>query len=1602
MSFDYKNPTSSTVVFGPTSVTRDNVIGTDFSVEGVGGYMEVFNLTDLDWTIPTGITSGTIYYSGNSIPISFNYNSSLSLPNQVYVNDDQISSGRRRLGMMVYVYETDTLYQYHISNYETLWNDAETAGSIINIGTGYFIQDDTVDGAALLNSWTASTIEGVSGYTSTTARWRIFSGGTGGGAVTSVTAGFGLSGNTTVGAITLVNTAPDQTVTITGGTNIEITGSYPDFGVNFTGSTSGSSVNIYNSDGTLTGDRIVNLSSYTLNFSSSTNPNTLVMSGGNIGIGTSSPNSKLDVSGWINSSSGISINGASWTSGTPASGGKITFVSGTTLKYSPESGAGFSHSFFTNGFSRLFINDTGVGIGTTSPSYKLDVNGTGRFVNDLYADTNLIVNNYVAIDTTSTTNPNTLGIWRRKGNGYGTFFQEDEQGGSKDKWAFIQRTGYGGTRQWFNANSSIVNINYGWQTPNSTNYQGSTLLIDPVINITGQTGTIVRGIYYNPTLSALTGTTHVAFENTTGDVLLGTNSGNLGVGTSSPSNKLHVSATTDPARFVGVQSSTDTDLLTIDGTGVVHKRTMSSITAATNNIYTIDGTLTSTRTVTQAGLQLNFSGGTMFINEKLQQGVNVFANGTASHAEGRNNIANGNYSHAEGFSSTTTNQYSHAEGRQTTTSADYSHAEGYLTNTLGSSSHAEGRQTTTVGLASHTEGYQTTAFTQYSHAEGRQTQTNSDYAHAEGYSTQTTGIYAHAEGYDTNANGDSSHSEGRQTTSVGSYSHAEGYLTTGGTIYSHAEGKLTRTAGSHSHAEGEETVTNGSGSHAEGFQTTATGSHSHSEGNDTTSIGVSSHAEGNATTSTGNYSHAEGDNTNSIGISSHAEGSGTVTNANYSHAEGRGSYTNTTANYSHSEGHDSVTTGLYSHAEGSETNANGEGAHSEGYATTATGDFSHSEGHNTFAIGEYSSAEGEYSVANGLASKAIGQGTQTDGDYQFAFGKYNITGNTTSLGIIGNGLSNSSRSNLVTFNQNDVSIFGDLYVSNNTTTNGLNANTISATTYTNLPGSSPSNCLNTLYVSNISGCSPVTILTPLNISEVLSVTGNTNLQELTATTISATTYNNLPNTLYAGNGSLSGNRIVNLSSYTLNFSSSTNPNTLSMSGGNVGIGTSSPQVKLDVSGDIRITSGLTATTISSNSISSSASASTINLTNTTQQQIRFFSGGTGAPTLTNYSAGAKIILSDSISSIGSAPAIGVSTGAIWYGTDLPGDSHDWYGGSTRLMNLSSSLGLRLFGLGGPTTTAMVISGTSALGSKGGTGYMDFLQVTNNWSAATNPNKWFRVNITGGLEILRSDYGAAILTLSDSGIMAVGGGNLATTSNSDGVTNYLSFGNNNTQIYDDGNTHIHSRGANQVMWINTNGGGINIGTQSPVAGGSIASSVNLAVGTVTGYFNINTGRTFTDGRAYGFLSTGGAGTYPGGSQSVTVSLYATNRIWGQEIDAFSDERMKDIQGEVTLDEGLKLVNNLKPIKYTWKNGEDKGLKVGYSAQQVSKAGFDHLIALMPREGLKETIDDDGFVSPKDTQFSMNYDQVTPYHGVVLKHLLDKIEQLEKEIKELKNT
>ena len=173
MSFIYKNPVSGTQLTGSNSVGREKVFGTNFSVLQIGGYMEVYTLNDLIYTIPAGET-GKIEYTGNTIPVNYTKRTLAFLPDSLTLNSDNISSGRRRLGMLVYVHETQTTYQYTMPNFEDLWNAA--SGSTTESSFGTTISTSTTGGEDFIDAWLDSSIEGVSGVTRNEARWRVFYG----------------------------------------------------------------------------------------------------------------------------------------------------------------------------------------------------------------------------------------------------------------------------------------------------------------------------------------------------------------------------------------------------------------------------------------------------------------------------------------------------------------------------------------------------------------------------------------------------------------------------------------------------------------------------------------------------------------------------------------------------------------------------------------------------------------------------------------------------------------------------------------------------------------------------------------------------------------------------------------------------------------------------------------------------------------------------------------------------------------------------------------------------------------------------------------------------------------------------------------------------------------------------------------------------------------------------------------------------------------------------------------------------------------------------------------------------------------------------------
>jgi hypothetical protein len=184
MSVPYKNPISSVQVSTPLSVSRTSVFGTNFSNLNVGGYMEVYNLSDLSLTLTATSYPSLIQLSANTIPIRYTKgNGTFLSPDYLTLNSDNISSGRRRLGMMVYVHETDAVYQYVIPNYDTLWNNLSGLTGFSSVTYSDYttvINSRSSAGQAFLSGWTSSNIEGVSGFTSTNSNWRVFQIGGGG------------------------------------------------------------------------------------------------------------------------------------------------------------------------------------------------------------------------------------------------------------------------------------------------------------------------------------------------------------------------------------------------------------------------------------------------------------------------------------------------------------------------------------------------------------------------------------------------------------------------------------------------------------------------------------------------------------------------------------------------------------------------------------------------------------------------------------------------------------------------------------------------------------------------------------------------------------------------------------------------------------------------------------------------------------------------------------------------------------------------------------------------------------------------------------------------------------------------------------------------------------------------------------------------------------------------------------------------------------------------------------------------------------------------------------------------------------------------------
>jgi hypothetical protein len=190
-------------------------------------------------------------------------------------------------------------------------------------------------------------------------------------------------------------------------------------------------------------------------------------------------------------------------------------------------------------------------VGTTTDSgYKLDVNGTARIQGNLTVSSGnqLRLNDStnantatISYSSTGQQGPGVVSAWG--GNGVfgwnNSVFNLLHAGTGNDVILLNRSVLSAGTT----SGNALWLTGYGSFAPTTGTNSFNAVNIGTTYNATGGTSTI-RGIYYNPVLTSMTGVTHRAIETVTGDVLFATTSGSVGIGTTSPDSKLHIEGTT--------------------------------------------------------------------------------------------------------------------------------------------------------------------------------------------------------------------------------------------------------------------------------------------------------------------------------------------------------------------------------------------------------------------------------------------------------------------------------------------------------------------------------------------------------------------------------------------------------------------------------------------------------------------------------------------------------------------------------------------------------------------------------------------------------------------------------------------------------------------------------------------------------------------------------------------------------------------------------------------------------------------------------------------------------------------------------------------------
>lgn len=166
-------------------------------------------------------------------------------------------------------------------------------------------------------------------------------------------------------------------------------------------------------------------------------------------------------------------------------------------------------------------------------------------------------------------------------------------------------------------------------------------------------------------------------------------------------------------------------------------------------------------------------------------------------------------------------------------------------------------------------------------------------------------------------------------------------------------------------------------------------------------------------------------------------------------------------------------------------------------------------------------------------------------------------------------------------------------------------------------------------------------------------------------------------------------------------------------------------------------------------------------------------------------------------------------------------------------------------------------------------------------------------------------------------------------------------------------------------------GLYLGNEIYLSGGN----TSIGLGAIASSWKLEVGASNQNVSSYGYLNSSGSTGTSGSSGTVAFSAYFQGRIAVQgEVDVLSDLRVKKDIRDITEDEATRFITKCLPKHYCFKPETNNELQYGYIAQDICKANLDTLIVCREEKGLEETVDEDEFISPKDTVFTVSYQKI----------------------------